>query len=665
MRHRLNEVNQTILARAQAVLNSLTDQMREQDPADRHSRLEALVSSLKRLVASLIRPRFTKRIIAPFSLPRSETINATFQEVYEDLHVLAQGQKDLASSIVAHFNLAQAEQQRLSGLLQRTGKRLADYMAMSKNLAHRRLTFQEQFVSDERIAASSAHIRYQEGIVTLPISGYKDYSSEAEILHDGEEPAASPEFSMPGNFFVAYQPVLSQSDKAAKHISGEASEAEWDFYHNHDPRDDLQAALDGRPDTWFEWQMINVPEEAKQPNPPPPYPDTHGYNWTFDDGTPIYYGDPEQDELRLRLTVDLKEMRTINWLALHPYFPEGSDGFLLVDQVATSEDGVSFTPIPDSQLRIAADADTVPPNASLGVDREKLRGHGVWSFPGRTCRYVRFHLRSPQSYPAAIGHLYYSISYDVVTQTTYLFVFKGKEKRERRTERIEGPSLPRDAIVRRHEYTKTHGLEGAGLGLVAMSLFGLGPIAIVVSALLGLLVSKKQWVENQSDPEPHWDIYQDGWRWVIGVRQISVNALTYGDYGSVATKAFVVPQGVRSVSLSVDEEIPEEFYQNDLRTRNQWIRYFISADGNHWHPISPLEHMPVEEAPFPPKVYSGDPKLPPELGEGERGELEGDGDITKLYVKIELSRPPGERYATMTPVLHSFTLNVVPKEADV
>src|SRR5690606_12882237 len=115
--------------------------------------------------------------------------------------------------------------------------------------------------------------------------------------------------------------------------------------------------------------------------------------------------------------------------------------------------------------------------------------------------------------------------------------------------------------------------------------------------------------ENQTPPEPHWDVYTNGWRWVIGVRKIRINRYRYAQSSAITTKAFSVPQGVKAVSLSAVEDIPEEFYAKDLRTRNEWIRYYISADGNTWQRISPLEHMPVEDAPWYPKVYSGDPAL--------------------------------------------------------
>lgn len=656
---RLKEPTNLVIRRVERAVEELVARFREEPPASEPERYEAFFDSLQKLVRSLTRPLFTRRLISPFAIPRSEVINDSLKEAHEDARAVHAGQQALAEAVARHFNILQVDQGRLSGLLQKADKRLADYFVMSKNATSRRMTFTERFVDSERIDKSSAHVDFQEGLVTLAITGSEDLATEAAIVRSDEEPAADPPYSMPGNWFVAYKPVLSRGDKAAKHVSGQESEADWQFYHDEDPRDDLDACLDPSPDTWFEWQMINVPEEAKRPNPPAPYPDTRGYGWTFDDGTPIYYGDRDKHQLKLRLTVDLGEVKTVNWISLQPYFPEGSHGYLIVDGVYTSEDGVSFLAVPDSKLQIGAQTNQALTGVLAELEHGNLVGQGAWSFPQRRCRYVRFLLRSPQSYPATIGHLYYTVSYDLVTQTRILF-FKST-KRERKTERVEGPAFPRQAFMRRHEYMKTHALEGAAAGAAAWMLFSMGPIAVVVGALLGLLVSTKRWVENQSPPEPHWDIYTNGWRWVIGVKKIRINRYTYARQSAITTKAFSIPQGVKAVSLSVVEEIPEEFYAKDLRTRNEWIRYYISADGNTWQRISPLEHMPVEDAPWYPKVYSGDPALPPGFGEGERGILQSDGPVTKLYVKIELLRPEGREFEGMTPVLHAFTLNVVPR----
>src|SRR5690606_39779721 len=88
---------------------------------------------------------------------------------------------------------------------------------------------------------------------------------------------------------------------------------------------------------------------------------------------------------------------------------------------STSEDGVSFLEIPDSKLQIGAQTNQAITGVLAELEQGNLVGQGAWSFPQRRCRYVRFLLRSPQSYPANIGHLYYTVSYDLVTQKRFLF----------------------------------------------------------------------------------------------------------------------------------------------------------------------------------------------------------------------------------------------------
>src|SRR5690606_23621937 len=174
------------------------------------------------------------------------------------------------------------------------------------------------------------------------------------------------------------------------------------------------------------------------------------------------------------------------------------------------------------------------------------------------------------AYTTAIGHLYWTISYDVVSETKFLGLISLGKHRERRTERIQGPAFPREAFLYRHEHVKTYAVEGLALGAIATLAGVTGPIGLIVGALLGLLSSTRTWVENQTPPEPHWDIYTNGWRWVIGVRKIRINRYRYAQSSAITTKAFSVPQGVKAVSLSAVEHIPEEFYAKDLRTRNEW-----------------------------------------------------------------------------------------------
>src|SRR5690606_37711298 len=259
---RLKEPTNLIMTRVEKAVADLIRRFREDPPESDPERSEAFFASLQRLVKSFTRPKFTRRLISPFAIPRSDVINSSLSEAHEDAQALHAGQQALAETVARHFNVIQVDHERLNGLLQKANKRLADYFAMSKNAVTKRMTFTERFVDSERIDRSSAHIDFQEGIVTLAITGSEDLAVNAKVVRSNEEPAADPPFSMPGNWFVAYKPVLNQSDKAAKHISGQESEAEWKFYHEEDVRDDLNACLDPSPDKWFEWQMINVPEEA-------------------------------------------------------------------------------------------------------------------------------------------------------------------------------------------------------------------------------------------------------------------------------------------------------------------------------------------------------------------------------------------------------------------
>lgn len=639
--------------RAEQFAERLNDQASKiKTPADL---LAEMFKSIKNFFLHLGKPTMKKRKIYDGSPPCSADINDTFTEVYNDTRLMADEQVMIGEAFRQSFNFTTTERTRLRNRVKKISEMVSDYIVTATNTISRCLVLQDSFTDHSKAnmstVGSPANLDVNNGVVTLGIVGNINRNENAEII----DIRTNQPNSMPGNFMVAYKKDSEVSQ--AQFLEGNASPQEqWDLYFNIDPHTSTKAILDGEPNTWYEHQLINVEEDYKKTGYQGKYPDTKGLGWKWSDGLSIYDG-KKNESLEFTIIIKLPEPSIINWIDFHPYFPNESC-YLTVNEVATSMknagdyDTCLLDP-GDRNMKLGSGSNNLPPDVK---DRNKFIGHGSWVFNARLAQYIKIKVTADKPYTCNIAHLYWEVEYDVETTTSYLFGLIKSSDTAHYKKRIEGPKFSRDKVI---GFTGDVNITGewAQAGSDAAGFLG-GVIAGALGFIVDIFVDQKTEVKNEK-MSSGFDIYPDGWRWCVGIRGIGISSYDYATKSTFISKTFNLHKPIKDISLSVSEMVPEEFYANDQKLKNSWIKYYVSVDeGNTWHTISPLERTPVYgEKDFPNKIVSV-------IQEDSEGQMPGktyiktDKEVKTVKFMADFRRP--EELNDLTPALYDYKLRIVP-----
>lgn len=614
--------------------------------------LREVFSSMKEFFVTLGKPSMKIRKVYENSLPDSSIVNDTFREAIDDIYLMSDEEILLGEAFKRSFNYTSTDKMRLRNKIKRINECVADYIVLADNTISRCMTAQDTFSDVSKVEgldnSNCANIDTKAGIVSLRIVDSTNRSPGAKV----EIKTSPAEYSYPGNFPVAVK------KKSASPIDMTDSGG-WELLFDITPNSDPSAIVDGNPNTIYEHSMFNVKEEYKKPGATP---DTKGYGWDIKNTElnverPLYYGIPGKDKLDMSILITLQQRVSINWIDFHPYFPS-KDCSLIVNEVATSVDGVNYTTcLLDPGDKFMKLNQSSGPDLDI-KDRHKYAGHGVWAFPAREAQYVRIDVTCENPYTENIGHLYYEVDYTEVTTHTYFLFFKTHTKRRVEGHRVPGPIFD--------EAKFRVALERSSMGeklnlLSSMNVLSLGFIIGLADAILSLFYNTTTSVENVSKPRTKLDIYQDGWRWVVGINGVDINSYKYATSSVLITRDFIFSKPVKEVSLSVSEFVPHEFYQDDISAANKWIKYFISVDhGATWHQISPLERNLDLDTSAPPKVICVT------VGDSEpmienKTYVSVPDEVYSVKLMAEISRPSD--YDSITPMLYDYKIRIVPRES--
>lgn len=639
---------------------------------DEGSILHRLFSGMRDLFSRIGKPTMQIRRVSKLSPPSSDDINKTFLEVHNDTRTVSDQQRLIGEGLKRNFNYGLTERLRLRNKIRRVGEMLNDYVVLAKNTLKRYFVIQDTFVTDKQVDLSSvsnpATVDTENGVVTLQVTGRIHKTEDAKIV--GEPTLNRSEASI-GNFLVPYKKNILNKDKARDVIDNRPDEESdygenWDLEFNIDPHADPDVMFDEKPNTWVEWQLINIPDDWKRKDNQL----TKGYGMSYRDGTPIYAGERDKDTLRVSFTIRLNEPTLVNKIVLDPYFPPNSGLVYRVNEVATSLKNTSdfrsvFLDSGNYNQTLGGD----PADNAADLERKnrsKYSDSGVWIFPSRKIKYIKVDLSCEESYDCTIAHIFWEREYDVVTtRKTKFLIFKVGEKttREHIRERYEGGQIDRNKLK---DFIKNYAVEGFIGGAVA-GVLGLGLVGAAIMFVAGFLTttSTTHEIENLKYKENYGLDLFDGWRWCIGIRNLAAYVDGYSQSSTLVTKNMHVQKPVSEVSLSVSELIPEEFFRDNIATKNNWIKYYLSFDdGKSWHRISPIEHSPVgvSEENFPNKVITVNTSISPDARIPNKTYVETDGASHFVKLMAEFSRP--ESSPDVSPILYDYQIRIVPKESE-
>lgn len=549
-------------------------------------------------------PILNKRYAEEGHLPYIEDYNMTIEEMVTDVGILFEETGLIGDAMAHYFNYAQNERTRIRNRIQEIGSSASDLALISSNNKRNEVYFRESFnsregIEDKMIIGTASDVLTEQGVVTLKRTASFNQSKNASIkllTGDGEM----------GTYHVAKQhsvPTASQNySSTSVYVSDET------------PNDDPAAILDGRPDTIFEYQMVNIPKDIITGT-------MNGYDVSW------VKGKQSGDRLRLQIIIELDKENEVNWINLNPYHAPGSTGNVKVYSVRTSVDGFEYQALYGADdFVLNAEINIVPQtyNAEelfVGNDdmrTSKFAGQGVWSFAPRKTKFIEIVLDQEQSYTELIGHTYYQMI------------------------RNYGPNLDGVMGSSKNEFSNRI------------------PESQVSSFIAQAPHGRYMLNDNTSYIDKKMEVYQ-GWRYAIGLRDINIMSYEYAPKGEIISTKYTTKKAIRNIMLYANEKIPAEFL-NVVSTGNEWIKYYVSFDDVNWHRISPMHHRPLgKESEFPAKII--------ELNLNEAGKT-GVLDLHKKQIKVSepvysvrvkaiLERPEGDQFKRLTPILDDYNLQVV------
>lgn len=543
----------------------------------------------------------------------SAKVNRLWTDLENDINIL-QYQVDLgrASATFTH-NLLATEIQRSRQANSQVSNKLKTLQLYSDSVDSSITTFGDFFRSDEfldlaRVPPNDRAALLAEGHIILGRSGDMENltaTADISVLPDSN--------GFLGNLHevTGEERTVTTWQQVAKVVNGQTvyvpeviTLKEPIFRAETAARLDINTILDGEPNTWIEYEYckVSAADRLKAGNLnftyTKPRVDTGDTNEDVTDEIDWASGPPD-GVLKLALSIDLKNIQTINYISFMPFnLADNANYPVKIVEVQTSINGTDWQAVNPKNIYVT----TTPNLQAARTAEDVVIGDAVWAFAMRSVRYIRMYIEQRQPMNRKLGHVYY------VDET-------GK--------RVKGPTPSINNVM------AGYASSGAVISYFAEDTTNGRPDDKTRSAYARREVF-------------------DGQRWAIGVRDISVQRLNFVTTSTIVTRPLRVNGIVDRVSLDAEVTIPSE-YPND----RAWVAFHISPDdGLTWYQISRIRDDYLEI----PEIISFNDPLPVALREDGVTYYSTDNPVTSLRLKVILTRPDDK--GSTSPILHSYRLKV-------
>lgn len=408
----------------------------------------------------------------------------------------------------------------------------------------------------------------------------------------------------------------------------------YSFVGREDNHGNYGAVIDGNPNTWFEYEKVNLREHEKVR-----VAKNLGWKYqVYDDKTIEYVGEPENGVLKLHLQIVLDKVEIINQINIRMYTPPNYGAKPAIVKNILISDGVEA---PRSILK-----------------ESKQDTDYTFIFPPMKAKVISILFEQPEKYYTDIGHIYYEQKTNIQNPKDYVFDTVTKQYKPKYATRVEGPLINIEELGVKVDMNKTD------VNVYYPMKTAEDSKGYSLQNIINNLTTRVDLSTVDMGVERF-----EGWRYCIGIRDIEILSCEYETTGEIVTKPFYFDKPLTKISLSVHETLPELFANNPT-IKYDWIQYFISIDdGLTWHPITPLEHELLYED-QPPKIYTIGKVSEEEAISEKYGYLESEYPVYSIRLKILFTRPEegeydtfaGEteekNYAFMTPTLKKYLFQV-------
>lgn len=301
------------------------------------------------------------------------------------------------------------------------------------------------------------------------------------------------------------------------HFSGEEG------LHNN-----LMAICDNTNDTWFEFETFNITDETRI--------SCNSFGFDYDEGVQWI---TDSDKLRLKLIIDINSKYDCSWLTLKPYLSEIK--------------GVKPCIIEKCEIITTAN------NAYVAVQNKYFDNTIVCPFPPHSVKRVILTLLQTSKYQTKVGHFFH-----VTSDTASISAFQEYDEIDNFA-RVDGDK-PSVSYIGCKYNPKTKWVDYPDTSTQLMT---------EVTARSGLFTMPVSTIEKKAGQE-----LIDAYRYLIGIREVSVSSNYFRDYGEYVTEPFTTQDMITSVCIESEEYIPGD----DVEA----VKYYISLNGGTtWHKIYP------------------------------------------------------------------------------
>jgi len=401
------------------------------------------------------------------------------------------------------------------------------------------------------------------------------------------------------NGFLGRNQEISNPESAP--IDPVTNTAYYTFTAENASYNDMNAILDDNPDTWLEYEhnwVDNATRESvgnidfryrdDRDNAEEPYLD-----WA---------SGPEDGVLKLVLNFDLQSVKKASRIVFIPHkvSPYGLHP-IRIKNVTVSPNGADWTRVSNKTVWVGTDINI----SGISANEEIVIGSAVWEFDEQTIRYAKMEIEQIWPIQSNIGHMYFqdqsavTLERDENGESIYLYTA---------SDRIEGPVPPVSDIGKYYDPT---------------------------------YASSKNLIQFRE--------YFEGQRWVIGIKDISIESVRYNETSTIISKPFRIDGEVDRITIDADYDIPPSFASDQ-----KWVKFYVSTNnGLDWYQISDIRDSSLD---IPEIIAFNDP-LPAEFREQGVAYYNTGDRVDSLLVRIDLSRPSDASHST--PVVRNYQLKVL------
>lgn len=537
---------------------------------------------LQKFYESIGTPSFKQ--IEAWGPPYSEDHNLMMSQILTDLHTLYGEIENMTGDIQSNFE--QVELERQSFL-----KRIAEVESLVGNLKTKVkqdydvLVFQDDFVSVDNYDKTAsqgtpAYLSTSESLLTLNRIQGESFNEYAMItVIDGN--------GVPGNTHV----VRSVGDQLK-------FEGEEELHIN------LASILDENGDTWFEYEIFEVPQQTQMI--------TQGKDFRYREAVDWVKNDIRS--LRCVIQITLSKEKNMNWISFAPYVPfERGAMSSTIEKVVVSDEkgnmkGMGF---------------------EEGFDSSK-----AFIFPRQKCKTITIYLRQDTPYPTTVGHFYY------------------KQIDKENVSMLDSEHI--------HDGVRVHGTPPSIEDLGVSYDSGTKEIVYPIVKYGDTIENEMEKKQNLFVPKPIASTGEEvltgieqvyAFRYMIGMRDAKFANYRFSSASEYVSVPYISSTPIKEITLDADYDIPESFGDGE------WVRFFISVDdGQRWHEIHTEDVFKSGIK----KRYVINSNLPKDGRLEENGYIETIEDVHEVRLRIQLTRPVDiEESEFYTPVVYRYELNAL------